>query len=607
MINTIIRLLRILDYEYPNIILLGSDFCGKEILVKIALYIMRYNYAIINMNKLINKTKEIFEEESIIRTLADVVFNNKKIFLIFQHDVFNNLNEENQIYIFELISSLLDPNIIMEKYKAFQKVKSDKDHFYDLEENLSIDEMKSRIKNNLQIILSIDYGNYSYRTLFINYPNIVNKFFTIYIKNYNDEELKNISQKVFSKCECSQEIINNKNILLDIYNFSKLIYESYSKKLNMEIPMNQRNYMNVCDFFSKNYKKYKDILIKKADNYTKIFTNINKITELVEEKQKSIIDLQPSRENNDKLIEEHRKQITLKTVDKNKIKEKRKDEDKLLKISEKEKESKIYKLDEILHPSKELIRKVASGIAKFNDKDIVECKNTWENFNFGKFLLQKIFLFLGEPNGNDYDFIKKNISPKYLKRFINMDYSQKMDEFNALIKEIMEHPDYGGLEKYNKNFKLAGLICEYCLAIKKYYKVHDDNIEIRDEIKKLEKDIEEKKITISKHEEEFKNIDKEIDQLQFQIDNLETSKINIVNQLDKYRLLVNGYNTFIETTKENENIWKSKKNEIENILKYFDYYMIFISFFLYFQIFSFSFVVSIKLLYPFTNNLYLSN
>ena len=113
MINTIIRLLRILDNEYPNLILIGSDFSGKEILVRIALYIMRYNYVNININKLINKTKDIFEEDSIIKTLADVVFNNKKIFLIFQNDVFNNLDEEKQIYIFELISSLLDPDIIL--------------------------------------------------------------------------------------------------------------------------------------------------------------------------------------------------------------------------------------------------------------------------------------------------------------------------------------------------------------------------------------------------------------------------------------------------------------------------------------------------------------
>ena len=82
---------------------------------------------------------------------------------------------------------------------------------------------------------------------------------------------------------------------------------------------------------------------------------------------------------------------------------------------------------------------------------------------------------------------------------------------------------------------------------------------------------------MSKHEEDFKNIDKEIDNLQNKIDNLETNKNNIINQMDKYKLLINTYNTFIETTKENEETWKHKKEEIENILKYFDYYMIFIS------------------------------
>ena len=577
MINIIIRILRILDNESPNILLMGNDFSGKELLLRIALYIMRYNYVNINMNKLMNKTKEIFEEESIIRTLAEAVYNNKKLFLVFQHDIFNNLKEDKQIYIFELISSLLDPNIIMEKYKSFTKVKSDDEHYYNLEQNLSSNDMKSRIKNNLQIILSIDYGGNEYRTLFLNYPNIVNNFHILFVKNYDDEMLQVMTEKIFSNNQCGRDIINNNNILLDIFHYVKLIYESYSSKINIEIPINQRNYMNVCEFFSKNYKKYKDSLLKKRDNYNKIFTNINKLNELVEEKQKLIGDLLPSRENDDKLIEERRKKILSQTSEKNKIKDKRKEEDKLLKIAEKEKEEKINKLGELLHSSKESIRKIGTNISKFNDKDIVDCKNTWENFQFGKFLFQKLFLFLGDTNGNDYDYIKKNISPKYLKKFINMDYSQKINEFNELIKEIMEHPDYGGLERYNKNFKLAGLISEYALAIKKYYKVYNENIELREEIKKLEKNIEERKIIISKHEEEFKVIDKAIDELQIQIDNLETNKSNIVNQLDKYKVLVNGYNNFIQTTKDNEEIWKSKKEEIENILKYFDYYMIFIS------------------------------
>ena len=577
MINCIIRLLRILDNEYPNILLIGSDFSGKESLTKIALYIMRYNYVIANINKLINKTKDLFEEESIIKTLADVVFNNKRIFLIFQHDVFNNLNEEKQIYIFELICSLLDPNIVMEKFKSFTKIKSDKDHYYNIDQELSFDEMKTRIKNNLQIILSINYDDYTYRTLFLNYPNIVKKFYSIFIKNYNDEMLQKTSTKLFSNCGCIQEITNNKNIFLDIFNFTKIIYESYGKKLNIDIPINQRNYMNVCEFFSKNYKKYKDILSKKKDNYNKIFTKIQKANELVEEKEKLIVDLIPTRENSDKTMEEIRKKINVKITEKNKIKEKRKDEDKLLKNAEKERESKINILGEIFSPFKETIKKIGTNITKFTDKDIVECKNTWEAFQFGKLLLQKIFLFLGEANGNDYDFIKKNISPKYLKRFINMNYLIRMKEFTELITEIEENPDFGGLDKYNKNYKLAGLICEYISAIGKYYKIYNENYEIRNEINALEKDIEERKILIIKHEEEFKGIDKEIDNMQMQIDNIETNKNNIVNQLDKYKLLITSYKTFIESTKENGQIWQEKKDEIENILKYFDYYMIFIS------------------------------
>ena len=94
--------------------------------------------------------------------------------------------------IFELISSLLDPNIILEKYKGFQKIKSEKENFYNLDQNLSVNEMKSRIKRNLHIILSIGYDNYTYRTLFINYTNIVSNFYTISINNHTDEIFQDI-------------------------------------------------------------------------------------------------------------------------------------------------------------------------------------------------------------------------------------------------------------------------------------------------------------------------------------------------------------------------------------------------------------------------------
>ena len=60
-----------------------------------------------------------------------------------------------------------------------------------------------------------------------------------------------------------------------------------------------------------------------------------------------------------------------------------------------------------------------------------------------------------------------------------MNYSLKMKEFTELIKEIEENPDFGGLERYNKNYKLAGLICEYISSIGKFYKIYNENNSFR--------------------------------------------------------------------------------------------------------------------------------
>ena len=578
MINTIIRMVRLLDNEYPNIILIGKNYSGKEIMMKIALYIMRYNYIDINMHKLLSKNKEIFEEETIIRTLAEVVFNNKKIFLLFQHEVFNNLNEQKQIYIFELISSLIEPDIAFEKYRVFMDIKSDKNNYYNKDENLSINEIKLRIKNNLQVIVSVDHYNYVYKSLFINYPNIVKKSNTLFVHSYNNNSLKNISNIIFGKCQCSGEILNNNNnILIDIHNFAKMIYEEFSKKINIDIPINQRNYLSMCEFFSKNYKRYKDILNKKRENYEKIFNTIEKVGNVIKEKEQLIEDLNPNKEKNEKLIEDSRKQITNKNAEKNRVKGKRSEEDKKIKESEKQKELKKNQFEELFRPIKESIRKIGGSISRFTDKDIVDCKNTWENFQFGKFLLQKVFIFLGDGNGDDYDYIKKNLSAKQLKRFVNVDFTQNRPEYHMFVNDVLENPDFDTFDRYNKNYRLAGLICDYATNVNKYFKLYEDNIELRNEIYLLEKKIEESKILINNYIEEFKKIDKEIDEIQRKIENYELNKNNVSVQIDKYNGLINAYNIFIKLTKDKENIWLAKKQKIENILKYFDYYMIYIS------------------------------
>ena len=55
--------------------------------------------------------------------------------------------------------------------------------------------------------------------------------------------------------------------LFDIFIFVKSIYEEFTLKINLRISLNQRHYINVCQFISNNYKKYKEILIKNKNNY----------------------------------------------------------------------------------------------------------------------------------------------------------------------------------------------------------------------------------------------------------------------------------------------------------------------------------------------------
>ena len=62
---------------------------------------------------------EEFENDTIIKSLYEIVFNDKKSFIFFNHEIFNNINEDEQLYILEIISVLLEPTEIIERFNKF--------------------------------------------------------------------------------------------------------------------------------------------------------------------------------------------------------------------------------------------------------------------------------------------------------------------------------------------------------------------------------------------------------------------------------------------------------------------------------------------------------
>ena len=178
--------------------------------------------------------------------------------------------------------------------------------------------------------------------------------------------------------------------LLNIFNFVKELYEEFTLKINLRISLNQRHYMNVCQFISNNYKIYKEILIKKKNNYEKLNKNIKKVKELLNQKEILIENLKPQKEQNEKLIEECLKVISVKNSEKKQIKSKRNIEEKKCNDAINLKNEKNIKLGDIFLDIKDSIKKTIISLQKLTDKDLLEIKNSWENFAVGKYLLLKI-------------------------------------------------------------------------------------------------------------------------------------------------------------------------------------------------------------------------
>ena len=572
MIDYIIRILNLLNNEYPNLIIIGKSHCGKELLIKIALFIMKYNIFEANTNLLLNKGRIEFEKDSIIKTLQEVVYNNRKIFLLFPQQLFDNANENDKLYILDIISNLFEPEQIMNKFGTFMNINNTEYSSI----TLTSAEIKERLQNNLHIITAINPNSYIYNNLFINHPMITRKSNIIFIKEYEEENLCSISNIIFDKNDC---LISNNltKILIDIFNYVKMLYEEYGNKININLSINQRHYLNLCEFISKNYKKYKDILLKNKENYEKIYYNVKRSSETIKEKENEIEKLMPQKENNEKLIDNSRKLISEKNAEKNKIKVKRNEEEKPMIAAKELRGKKNAQLEEALKHAKDSIKKSANALNKLNEKDLVDCKNTWENFIFGRFLLSRIFEILNDQNYEDFDYIKKTINTKHFKKLTNMDYTKLKPQIKEIIKSIVASPDFGGSDKFNKPYKLAGLICDYFNRVNKFIKAYEENLELVEEIAELEKQIEGHQVLLNKYLGDYKAIETEIINIESQISNYEINKANSQIQIDKIKSLNKAYSLFIELTNEKNSIYQQKTDYNLNLLNNFDYYMIYIA------------------------------
>jgi hypothetical protein len=83
---------------------------------------------------------------------------------------------------------------------------------------------------------------------------------------------------------------------------------------------------------------------------------------------------------------------------------------------------------------------------EFQEKDIVEIKNTYDNFNFGKYILTSIYILITKQYDliNDYeknwDGIKKSLNTKLFTKFVNRKFDINDSKLLEITKLICQNP-----------------------------------------------------------------------------------------------------------------------------------------------------------------------
>ena len=557
-IDLLIKILRGMERDGKNMIILGKAYTCKSSIFKLACYIAKCNFIEVE-GIYASKPQSAFIREVIeSKLLVDVVYNNKKTFLLIHNEVLNSQ------FIIESINSLYNIPEIAKNYNFINEEKYG---------SLTLIEIENKLRKNLSICLTVEPKSTTYHNIFAKYPYIVKHSSIIFSKTINDDNIKSYYEIALKRTKCELNDDAAKPILksmLSIHNFASELYREYSSKLQMEIKTNIYNFISMCEFYLQHFAEYNSILSSKLSKISSLFNAVSKCESTISTITSEIAKLTPLREQSEVRINDLKEQKRKLNVDRGQLKLKKQEEEKPISSLTKDKAEKKNILNDILTPILEKVEKSLKPIKDLQEKDIVEIKNTYENFPFGKFVFSKVYDVINskggisasstsliqvttsntEGNQFDWDTIKKTLNTKQIAKFASCKLSPDNSALFNAMNEICGHSEFGTDDKYQKPFRTCGLICEYFAQCKKYFDEYKSQNELICEIDKIKNDIAIHQNVLDDIIKQIKAIDKQIEDIDAELANCEKTKSNYANQIEKKNELLLITQNFLNLTNE---------------------------------------------------------
>ena len=571
-ILSVIEILNNLEKICQNIILLGKECTGKKHLFELACFIAEVEIIEIDNSFSFEttKTKEQFITQVINPFLVNVTHRNKKSILYIPSTIKVD-------YVREIIVKLLDKKEIINNF-----IFIDTQNYGEITE----EETLERLANNISFCFDIVPKSKEYFILFTNYPSIAKNSSIVYFHSWKNSDMTSYMNTSSKELEMKPEVKTQlPQILIEIFNYTSEVYSNFSQKININLTLSQKNFSDVCEFYSSKYSNYKNMLIEKQKKYNESFETVEKVKLLIEKTNKDIEESNPKRQELDKYIEDQKKILNEKQREKNAWRTKKQNEDKIIAGLNTQKKEKQNNLEAVLMPFEEAINKICNQLNKANQNDMMEIKNTWDSFNIGKFILTKIYEVLGEPC-DSWDVIKKNLDIKIIKNLIAVSPGKTKDNKDKLLnvtREITNSQEFNaGDNKYNKPFKLCSTLCDFFNTCKNYYNEVDNQKQLIGEINKIKEDIENHQNNIKNMVQQVSIIDNDIAEIDKKLLDSETKKSNISGHLLKLKALAECFTSFVTIATEKLELWKKRKENIDIILENYDFYLMVISCYIYY-------------------------
>ena len=564
-IDYLIKILRVLENQDPNLILIGKENCGKNTLFNYAAYLsgIEVMYLESSYN---NVSQEVFIQEIISPLLQKATIDNRRVVLFISSKITTP-------YIWDVINKLFDTREIPNNFIFIGP-----DDLGKVTEEESI----IRLEKNLSFCIDLVPKSELYRNLFTYYPYIVKNAQTIYIDAWEKDEMISYFNESIEKLEIGD--LKNKlpETFSSIFDYANKIYNEYSERIGMKMNLTQKHFCSMVEFYSQKYDNYKQILIERQKKYNDAIELLTKSQNLIDDLTKQIDEKTPEKQEIEKTIEEKKKLISTKQRDKGTWRVKRQDEEKIINNLDIQKKDKQAVFNDIIQPFKDLAQKALNQVNKISPGDLTEIKNTWDSLTFGKFILGKLYELYGD-NNSDWDYIKKTLDIKIIKNFAQIDIVKNPDKILKITRDVTNHPDFTPGDKYQKPFRTCGILCDYFVTLKNYFDEIDRQKEILGEIERLTNEIGEHNAKSREYINNVTNLDKEITEIETEINKvLDVKRSNIGSLINKLDGLKSVFEDYISISSEKLKIWVSKKGDIDAILSGFDFYLMIISAFIFY-------------------------